>query len=272
MKTRLTPADQKLLETILAKARALEKELKSEGASPLFERGLADLKALLQNLSFSEDPLVQRQAELADHLHPQMSHRHFLNFILPLERILDRSLADEDFLVTTDDAAKMTDLPRRPLILVLDNLRSAFNVGSIFRMAETLRAEAIYLCGYTPGPESAGVQKTAMGTETMTETRRFERVDLALAELEQAGYATIGLETSPQAKSLYEGELPERCALVVGNERFGLDYHTLKLCEDVRLIPLTGAKNSLNVASALSVAAFEWHRQRLEGESKEPLR
>lgn len=272
MKTELSKEDLRLLTLILQKARALEKEfLPSQDPargftpSPRFESELAALQVLLQNLSLSENPLVQRQAELADHLHPGMTPRHFLNFLLPIERLMDRNLRDDDLLlVSTDDQVDSDPRPRRPLTLVLDHLRSAFNVGSIFRMAETLRADALHICGYTPGPESAGVQKTAMGTENLTPSRRWERTETALSFLREGGTPILALETSPSALSLYAGPLPAKCAFVVGNERFGLDFHTLRLCDEIRQIPLVGTKNSLNVASALSIACFEWHRQHQE--------
>ncbi len=264
MKPQLSKEDLKLLQMILEKAQALEKSFAASGVQPHFEKKLAELVVLFQNLSFSENPSVQKQAELGDHLHPGMTARHLLNFVLPIERLLDRSLRDEDIIITTDDLLPSVEFkPAQPLILVLDNLRSAFNVGSIYRMAETLRVESVYLCGYTPGSESDGVRKTAMGTENKTSSQRFERLETALSVLREKGVPILALETSPQAKSLYEGSLPSPCAFVVGNERFGLDFHTLKLCDEIRSIPLIGTKNSLNVASALSVACFEWHRQTL---------
>lgn len=266
MKAPLSREDEGLLRLILKKAKPIESGLKSAssplGGDPALEAALAELKVLIQSLDLSPDPRVQKQAELTDHLHPGMTARHFLNFLLPIERLLDRNLRDEEFLVTTEDSA--SPAPRRPLYLVLDNLRSAFNVGSIFRTAETLGCEGILLCGYTPGPESDGVRKTAMGTESLTPSRRFEKADEALAWLGGRGVPRLALETSPDSLSLYEGRLPGTCAFVVGNERFGLDFHTLRLCDEIRRIPLVGSKNSLNVASALSIACFEWHRQRLE--------
>jgi tRNA G18 (ribose-2'-O)-methylase SpoU len=280
MKTTLTAEETRTLQLILEKAKQLEREFvrgKEESPTnrPVFERLLSELIVLFRQLEFSANPLVQRQAELADHLHPGMTPRHLLNFVLPIERLLDRNLRDDDLLVTTADrtdraTAERTEATRakRSLFLVLDHLRSAFNVGSIYRMAETLNASEILLCGYTPGPESDGVQKTAMGTEGLTPTRRFDRIDGALAFLRERNIKIMALETSPQARSLYDGDIPEACAFVVGNERFGLDYHTLKLCDEIVQIPLVGTKNSLNVASALSVACFEWHRQHLPGTSR----
>ena len=265
MKTDLSLEDRKRLQQILEKSRFFEEELQKNPSDrkPQFSTLLKEFVQLFTKLDDSNDPLVKRQSQLADHFHEEMTHRHFLNFLIPLERLIDRSLTDPDFFVTTSDQ-KTSLLPRRPLTLVLDNLRSAFNVGAIFRTAETLRAENIFLCGYTPGPESVQVQKTAMGTENLVPAQHFENVGLAINNLKQLGIRTIALETSPQALSLYEKPLPAACAFVLGNERFGLDLETLRLCDEVRSIPLVGSKNSLNVASTLAIASFEWHRQHPE--------
>jgi len=225
---------------------------------------LDELKESFQALAMSDDPRVQRQVGLGEHLHSEMSERHLLNFLLPIERLLDRRLADHDFLIHDQDRSDFLNADTRitlPLILILDNLRSAFNVGSILRMAEGLSAAAVWLCGYTPSIDSKGLQKTAMGIEKLVSTRHFMQTKEALELAKSEGYSLVGLETSREAQSLYEKPLPTKIAILVGNERFGLDYQSLQVCDEIRQIPMLGYKNSLNVASALAIASFEWQRQ-----------
>ena len=264
MKTDLSKEDRKLIQLILEKSRFVEKELQKDlnDRDPTFSQFLEEFIHCFRGFLESPDPLVNRQAQLAHHLHAKMSLRHFLNFLIPLERLVDRSLTDPDFFVTTQDQKKQSN-STNPLTIVLDNLRSAFNVGAIFRTAETLNAQQILICGYTPDPESIAVQKTAMGTEKLVKWERFENVTKALQTLQSQQIKIVGLETTPQAISLFKKPLPGTCAFVFGNERFGLDQETLLLCDEVRTIPLLGTKNSLNVASAMAIASFEWHRQNL---------
>ncbi|MBX2993376.1 MAG: TrmH family RNA methyltransferase [Bdellovibrionaceae bacterium] len=262
MKTPLTHSETRLLKRILDKARVIENEL-ARGL-PVPEAAFFEMKVMFGELAHSGNPDISRLQDSADHFMPDMSLRHFLNFLIPVERLLDRNIKDNDFLVTSKDD-KTKPVEKRPLVFVLHNLRSAFNVGSLFRIAETLAASQIHLVGYTAGPESDGVQKTAMGTDELVPSERFESIDHSLAVLREQGYRLIALETAPASLSLYEGRLESKVAFVLGNERFGLDHHVLRLCDEVRHIPLMGQKNSLNVANALSAAAFEWHRQQLEG-------
>lgn len=219
-----------------------------------------NLKVLLSDLSFSNSENVSRLADIADHLHPKMDPRHFLNFLVPIERALGKNVSDGDILITKLDR-KDKERETRPLVFILDNLRSAFNVGSIFRLADATGAEQVYLCGYTPTPESDAVKKTSLGSEQSVKWSSVKDLPTALRRVKAAGYHIVALETAEKSLDFYETPLPSPTAFVVGNERFGLDYPTLPLCDEVRTIPQVGIKNSVNVAVALGAAAFEWQRQ-----------
>lgn len=263
MTVQLDKSEIHILKKILDLGKQIENELlKSKNHDGIIEAPLFELNMLLTGFTASDKPELARLAMTADHLHPKMEVRHLLNFLIPIERLLDRNLSDDEILIThQDDLTKSYET--RPLIFVLHNLRSAFNVGSILRLAETLAAQEVHLVGYTAGPESDGVKKTAMGTERLVSCKHFDHLDHSLAILREQNFKLIALETGQKSKSLYEGALAKQSAFVVGNERFGLDRSALSLCDETRQIPLVGRKNSLNVASALSVAAFEWHRQQL---------
>lgn len=219
-----------------------------------------NLKVLLTDLRDAKSPELARLSEIADHLHPLMEQRHFTNFLVPVERALGRNVADGDILITSKDR-KVKTRESRPLCFVLDNLRSAFNVGSIFRLADAVGVDEVYLCGYTPTPEQDQVKKTSLGSEESVRWSNPKDLPTALHTLKSRGYHIVALETAEKSLDFYSTPLKTPTAFVVGNERFGLDYPSLPLCDEVRTLPQVGIKNSVNVAVALGAAAFEWQRQ-----------
>lgn len=215
----------------------------------------------------SPDLLVQDKNTDADvfHLHHELQKflisqsvsnlpHHFDCLIVPFERYLQKKVADPDLLITTTDTKSSRSF--FPIRLLLENLRSDFNVGSIFRSAECLGAEKIELCGYTPLP-----QKTDMGTKEMV-PHSSRSIDDAISEAKQLGYTIIGLETAPQSETLLNIQLPDKVCFVLGNERHGLLPETLKKCDQIAHIPLLGNKNSLNVGITASLALYEYLRRR----------
>ncbi len=163
-----------------------------------------------------------------------------------------------DALVSPEDYAR---LPRHPLTLVLDNLRSAFNVGSIFRTADTARLERIILCGYTPRPPNPKLLKTSMGTLDFVRWNHCATADQAVLELRQQGIQVFALETTQKSKSCFEAAIPKPAAFVLGNEALGVSPQALRQVDGILEIPLYGFKNSLNVASACAISVFEAIRQ-----------
>ncbi|MGE5087099.1 MAG: TrmH family RNA methyltransferase, partial [Bacillota bacterium] len=157
----LSAQDKKSLEEIHKLFLELEK---SSGDFSFDPQKLQQLKLKIQTLGLSENPDVVRLSSSTNHLHEKMTLKHFVSFAVPFERLLHKNLQDDDFLILVDDKTTTEQEPL-PLVFVLDNIRSAFNVGSIFRTAECLGAEKVYLCGYTPLPTQWKVEKTAMGTQ-----------------------------------------------------------------------------------------------------------
>lgn len=204
-------------------------------------------------------PELAKLADLRKHLAPDMTLRTLQNVQVPVERALKRAVADDDFLIRREDRPE----PARekiPLVLVLDHLRSSFNVGSLFRTAEGLGLEKIYLGGYTPSPEEAKSAKAALGSELRVPWDAKPTKEILL-ELKERGYRLIALETAGTAKSLNVPFEKTKTALILGNERFGLEADVLALCDEVRELPLAGTKNSLNVAVLGAIAAYEWKSQ-----------
>lgn len=190
----------------------------------------------------------------------KLSLRQFLLVAVPMEREFGKDLEDKNFLVQKKDGNQKTS-KKMPLILILDDLRSAFNVGSIFRSAECFAISKIYLCGYTPTPENDKVKKTAMGTEKKIEWE-YKPSALALIEkLQSSQMKVFALETAEKAKILHSEYFPPNIAFMLGNEALGLSQEILQKADGVFRIPMRGWKNSLNVGMAAAICCYELDRQ-----------
>jgi len=169
------------------------------------------------------------------------------------------------FAVRNHDAELSLDqyrrLPKHPVHLVLDNLRSAFNVGSIFRTADTARLARILTCGYTAHPPHPKLDKTALGTLDYIDTAHFDTTAAAVGALKEEGIPVWALETTSHSSSYAALRYPQPVALVLGNEALGVSSTVLEQCDQLIEIPMYGYKNSLNVAAACAVTVFEILRQ-----------
>ncbi|MEJ5249300.1 MAG: RNA methyltransferase [Caldilinea sp.] len=158
----------------------------------------------------------------------------------------------------TERTASERDAPRAtlPFAALLDNVRSAFNVGSIFRSADGAGLRHLYLCGVTPTPDHPKVAKTALGAERSVRWSHHRNAVTLAHSLRAEGCTLWALETDADASSLFEVATPHTpFVLVVGNEVTGVDPDLLSLCERRVMIPMAGGKRSLNVATAFGVAA-----------------
>ncbi len=149
-------------------------------------------------------------------------------------------------------------------VLILNNIRSAHNVGSMFRTADGAGVSHIYLCGYTPGPEGAHGKerqqftKVSLGAETMVPSSRAEELGPLLKKLKEDGYTILAIELDPKAISIfdYKKKEGEKLAIVMGNEVDGISKETLDLADHILVIHMQGQKESLNVSVACGVALF----------------
>ncbi len=160
----------------------------------------------------------------------------------------------------TPAAAISHPAPRHTIALLLDNIRSAYNVGAIFRTADGAGVNRLYLCGITATPEHAKVHKTALGADgRIPWTHNRNALDTAVA-LKQQGYILWALEETLQAESLYTADLTvpdgRPLLLILGNEKTGVDPAILNLCPRILALPMLGHKNSLNVAVACGIALY----------------
>ena len=148
---------------------------------------------------------------------------------------------------------------KTPIIVVLDNVRSLNNIGSVFRTADAFRIEKIYLCGITASPPHREIQKTALGA---TESVEWEYIPdlVAFMETNKGDLHWIGLEQAEGSVSLthFRPQTDQRYALVFGNEIKGVRQEVLNRCHTVLEIPQYGTKHSLNIAVSVGIVLHEF--------------
>lgn len=147
-------------------------------------------------------------------------------------------------------------LPKSPLFIILDNLRSAFNVGSVFRLCDTMRVSGLYLCGYTAHPPHKKLEKTSLGTIEYVPWKHFDDATEAVQTLKKQGIPVWAVETTSHARRYDSVEYPSPIGLVFGNEALGVSREVLELSDGFVEIPTYGFKNSLNVATAVAVVGY----------------
>lgn len=148
-----------------------------------------------------------------------------------------------------------------PVTVVLDSIRSSYNVGSIFRTSDAAMIEKLYLCGYTPHPPNKEVLKTALGATESVEWEFFPDIINLINKLKNDGYLIGALEQTD--KSIYHYEIDKlntskKICLVIGNEIKGVRDEIISLCDFAVEIPQYGIKQSLNVAVAYGITIFRF--------------
>jgi tRNA G18 (ribose-2'-O)-methylase SpoU len=155
------------------------------------------------------------------------------------------------------------EAPKLPLVVVLDNIRSAYNVGAVFRTADAFRVEKLYLCGRTSTPPHGEIYKTALGAEdSMHWEHKPDTLD-CVQDLKKQGYIVIGIEQTDGSVPLqtYAADPAQKYALVLGNEVDGVLLEALQACDAVLEIPQEGTKHSLNISVAAGVVLWEFYKK-----------
>ncbi len=151
---------------------------------------------------------------------------------------------------------------KSPFLIVLDNVRSQGNVGSIFRTADAFLAEAIYLCGITATPPHREIQKTALGATESVAWKYFPDTITAVRSLKDEGYTIVAIEQAEGAVYLdkFRIEDSRKYALIFGHEVNGVDQKVLDLCDSCIEIPQFGIKHSFNIAISTGIVLWELNR------------
>lgn len=148
----------------------------------------------------------------------------------------------------------------KEIIVVLDNIRSAYNVGAIFRSADAAGVNKIYLCGITPTPPNLKISKVALGAENYITWEKTKTTWRLLGKLKKEGYFIVALEQGKKAKDIFKNKFnkkQDKIVLLLGPEVKGLSNKILKRTDGLLEIPMFGKKESLNVAVAFGIAIYQ---------------
>ncbi|MCB5245039.1 MAG: RNA methyltransferase [Candidatus Cloacimonetes bacterium] len=219
------------------------------------------VKHILGCIAWMKPPLPKYISHLSSALQKEKSPEKISYIIAQYQKERGKTFKDYQIAVTEGDGLRVAQPEAKnkaqQMILILDNLRSAFNIGSIFRTAECLNLKSIYLCGVSATPKSSALKKTAMGTENKINWKYFTQTEDAILSAKAEGYNLYALETVTDASSVFEVQYNFPLALVVGNESLGISQSALKLCDYYLTLPVQGWKNSLNVAVACAICAYQ---------------
>lgn len=151
-------------------------------------------------------------------------------------------------------------LPESGLVVVLDNIRSAHNVGSIFRSCDAFKVDKVYLCGISAVPPSAEIHKTALGAEDSVPWEHCEQTLQVVQRLREEGYTVISIEQTSDSVMLdkFERTGGEKYAIILGNEVDGVDQAVVDASDFSIEIPQYGTKHSLNVSVAAGIVIWDF--------------
>lgn len=176
-----------------------------------------------------------------------------------------RKLANEE--LDRKSVADFKGADKIPIILVLDNIRSFHNVGSIFRTADAFLLQGIYLCGITARPPHRDINKTALGATESVDWKYFDEAFDAIERLKRDNYTILAVEQTENSIRLntFVPEANKKYALVFGHEVNGVDQKIVDACDECLEIPQMGTKHSLNVSVSVGVVVWDLHAKILAG-------
>ena len=147
---------------------------------------------------------------------------------------------------------------KTPIIVVLDNVRSAMNVGSVFRTADAFLIERIYLCGITATPPNKEIMKTALGANDSVDWEYMKETKDIIRKLKAENHHIVGVEQTENATLLNNFKIPsKKVVLIFGHEVFGVSQGVINMCDECINIPQFGTKHSLNIAVSVGVVLWE---------------
>ena len=153
---------------------------------------------------------------------------------------------------------------KMPLVVVLDDVRSMYNVGSVFRTSDAFRVAAIHLCGITAQPPHAEIHKTALGAEDSVEWEYFSSAKDSVRALQEQGFKVFAVEQaegSTMLQNLSLGNDKGKYAIVMGNEVKGVNQEVVDMCDGCIEIPQFGTKHSLNVSTTAGIVIWEFAKK-----------
>ena len=157
-------------------------------------------------------------------------------------------------------AEEFKAVEKLPLVVVLDHVRSLYNVGSVFRSSDAFRVEKICLCGITATPPQVEIHKTALGAEDSVDWTYYEKTQDAVKELKESGFEVWAVEQVEGSVMLqdFRPEAGKRYAIILGNEVKGVQQEVVDLCDGCIEIPQFGTKHSLNVSDTSGILIWDF--------------
>ena len=267
----LTFTDRNMVRKVALELDAVQKELASGTAALGYIRGCFDRGFSYLRYAASNKRLMPqigdwlKSSELIEAIFSSegVCTRLFKEvnlFYYELAGYANMPVSEHHFHIKTQDEPER-EPDRFPCVAVLDNLRSAFNVGTIFRTADGFAAESLLLTGITPGADNKKVQKTSMGAWEYMPWEREESALKALKALKGRGYAVYALETVEGSESVFDSRLQFPMAVLLGNEEFGVLEDALAMADGILRIPMYGKKNSFNVGVSFGMLLYEARKQ-----------
>lgn len=158
------------------------------------------------------------------------------------------------------DVQTFQQASKRPVQVVLDNVRSQYNVGSVFRTCDAFRIEKICLCGICSCPPDKEIHKTALGAEQTVAWQHYDKTEEAVISLKAQGYTIWGVEQAHHSvylETINREKCPKKVAVIFGHEVFGIQEPVLELCDAIIEIPQYGTKHSLNVSVTAGIVLYQ---------------
>lgn len=167
-----------------------------------------------------------------------------------------KKISDDELKQKRPSQDALLIMARHPVTVIAENVRSLYNVGSIFRTSDGALIEKLFLCGYTGFPPRKEITKTALGSEESVPWERREDTISVIKNLKSLGYTIIALEHAEPGMDFFEAEYKFPLCLIVGNEVEGISEEVLSLCDSAVEIPMYGKKQSLNVSVAYGIVIY----------------
>ena len=170
---------------------------------------------------------------------------------------MNRKLANEE--LGRIDLESFKKAEKTPIVVVLDNVRSLNNIGSVFRTADAMAIEAVYLCGITAQPPHREINKTALGATESVDWKYYEKTETAVASLKKEGYTVLSIEQTEGSVFLNDFKViqGQKFGLVFGHEVYGVEQDIIDLSDAVVEIPQKGTKHSLNISVSAGVVLWD---------------
>lgn len=168
-----------------------------------------------------------------------------------------KKLSHKEILKNKPSIAKVRKKKRSPIYVILDNVRSLYNVGAIFRTSDAVLAQKLYLCGITGCPPRKEISKTALGAEELVPFEHRDNVVEVIKELKKKGVQVVAVELAHKAEVYYECEYKFPVCFVVRHEVNGINDEVMQYIDKAVKIPMLGRANSLNVATAYGIIVYD---------------